>query len=66
MKRRIFYIYSPETDNFERFFPSGGERLWKATKFVLLSIAMGFIIFLLYLHLFESPTEKALRKENSQ
>ena len=66
MKRRIFYIYSPETDNFERFFPSGGERIWKATKFVLLSIAMGFIIFLLYLHLFESPTEKALRKENSQ
>ena len=66
MKRRIFYIYSPETDNFERFFPSGGERLWKATKFVLLSIAMGFIIFLLYLHLFDSPTEKALRKENSQ
>ena len=66
MKRRIFYIYSPETDNFERFFPSGGERLGKAPKFVLLSIAMGFIIFLLYLHLFESPTEKALRKENSQ
>ncbi|MDE6027641.1 MAG: peptidoglycan DD-metalloendopeptidase family protein, partial [Muribaculaceae bacterium] len=58
--------YNPETDNFERFFPSGGERLWRVVKFVLLSILMGGVIFLLYFHLFESPTEKALRKENSQ
>ena len=27
---------------------------------------MGICIFLLYLHLFDSPTEKALRKENAQ
>ena len=66
MKRRIFYTYNPETDNFERFFPSGGERLWTLVKFLLLSIIMGVALFFLYIHFFDSPTEKALRKENSQ
>lgn len=64
--KRVFYTYNSETDNFERFFPTGGARLWKAVKFILLSMVMGMLIFLAYLHLFESPTEKALRKENSQ
>lgn len=66
MKRRIFYTYNPETDNFERYFPSGGERLRKLSLFLFLSILMGGALCLLYFHYFESPTEKALRKENAQ
>lgn len=64
--KRIFYTYNPETDNFERFFPSGGARAWKVLKFFLLASLMGFILFFLYIHLFDSPTEKALRRENTQ
>ncbi|MBD5236960.1 MAG: M23 family metallopeptidase [Bacteroidales bacterium] len=66
MKRRIFYTYNPETDNFERYFPSGGTRLWNATKFILVSLLMGTFLCFLYFHFFDSPTEKALRKENLQ
>lgn len=65
MKRNILYTYNPETDNFERVFPTWYGRLAKAGGFLLVAVVAGFILFLLYFYFFDSPTEANLRKENA-
>ena len=66
MKRKVYYIYNPETDDFERVFPSIVGRIWRGLLFLLASIATGALMLLLYFYLFDAPTEENLRKENIQ
>lgn len=65
MKRNIFYIYNPETDNFERVFPSLKSRLRSLGRLVGLSLIFGLAIYFIIFYAFEAPTEKNLRKENA-
>lgn len=66
MKRPIYYIYNPETDNFERVFPSWSARILKFIGFIAVAVLTGFILFTFYLYIFDSPTENNLRKENER
>lgn len=65
MKRPVYYIYNPETDNFERVFPSWRRRLMRIVTFVAFSVATGVGLFALLFFVLEAPTEKNLREENS-
>lgn len=65
MKRNIYYIYNPETDHYERVFPSIWQRILKIVTFVALSILFGIVINYIIFLIFDAPTEKSLRKENA-
>lgn len=66
MSKNIYYRYNPETDNFERVYPSFRMRLasWGKTWFIATLIAV-FLFFIVF-YCFDSPTEENLRNENSR
>lgn len=65
MKRKVLYIYNPETDHYERLFTSIGERIIKILSFIALAITCGGLIYLGAIYIFDSPTAATLRKENN-
>lgn len=65
MKRPIYYIYNPETDNFERVFPSFKSKLLGFLRLVGLSLLIGIGIYTIIFYALDAPTEKNLRKENA-
>lgn len=65
MKRPIYYIYNPETDNFERVFPSIKGRIWGFLRIGRLSLLIGIGLYFVIFYSFEAPTEQNLRKENA-
>lgn len=66
MKRRKYYLYNPETDNFERFYPSIKDRMRSLGILLVLGavLAVGFYFLLFYL--FETPTVENLTAENQE
>lgn len=66
MARKIYYLYNPETDNFERAFPSLGERMRRVSLFLVLACVAGGALFLIAWHGLASPDERSLRAENSR
>lgn len=65
MKRNIYYRYNPDTDNYERVFPTVKDRLRALGKLAGLSFLLaGFIFFIVYYAL-DGPSEEHLRKENA-
>lgn len=66
MSKNVTYRYNPDTDNFERIYPSWKKRIFKFFLFLLCSIVFGGGVFLLIFLSLETPDEAALRKENSQ
>lgn len=65
MKRNIYYIYNPETDNFERVFPSLKSRLIGLGRLLGLSLLIGVALYFVIFYAFDAPTEKNLRRENA-
>lgn len=66
MSKNVFYRYNPETDNFERVYPSLRMRLAAWGKTWIIAALIGTVLFLVVFYFFDSPTEEHLRKENSQ
>ena len=66
MKRRKFYIYNPETDNFERFYPTIKDRMKTIITIFFLSLFFAFGFYFLIYYLFETPTVENLTIENSE
>lgn len=66
MAREKYYRYNPETDNFERVYPSFKMRLASWTKTWVLALVVGAALFLLVFYCFDSPTEENLRIENAR
>lgn len=66
MKRRKFYLYNPETDNFERFYPTIKDRMRSVLAVVIfgLILAVGFYFVIYYM--FETPTVENLTAENDE
>ncbi len=65
MKRNITYRYNPDTDNYERIFPSWKIRLAKAGIFAASSLLCGLGIYLIMSFAFGSESEESLRRENA-
>lgn len=66
MKRRKFYLYNPETDNFERFYPSIKDRLKTISTVVIIGLVLAFGFYFIIYYLFETPTVANLTSENEE
>lgn len=65
-KKNIFYRYNPETDNFERVYPTLKGRFLSFGKLMLTSVVIGVGLYFLMVYCFDSPVERNLRTENDQ
>lgn len=65
MSRNIYYRYNPDTDNYERVYPTFKSGMISAAKFVAAAVIVGVGIFLILFYAFDSPSEENLRKENA-
>lgn len=66
MGKNVYYRYNPDTDNFERVYPSIKMRLASWGKTWAIAALIGLGLFLLVFYCFDSPTEENLRNENNQ
>ena len=66
MPKNIFYKYNPETDNFERFYPSIRERFSSLLKVCMAALIIAAIFVLVFNYVVATPTEKNLKKENKR
>lgn len=64
--KQVFYRYNPDTDNFERHYPTFRSRLASVGRYLLVGSVMGGGMYLIFMFGFGLPTEKNLRKENSE
>lgn len=65
MNRNVKYRYNPDTDNFERIYPSWRSRMAKILLFLLCSIGAGVLMMVVFFYSFGTPTEENLRRENA-
>ncbi len=65
MKSRAKYIYNPETDNFERVYPSFKRKLIVSALFILQSLALAAVFFFIIINVTQLPSEENLKKENA-
>lgn len=66
MKRRKYYLYNSETDNFERYYPSFKDRGRSLIIVLLLGLGIAVGFYLLFFYLFETPTVDNLTAENKE
>ena len=66
MAKKVFYCYNPETDNFERYYPSMRDRLMTLSRYLVAGAAIGTLFAVGFYYLTGGPTENALRHENSE
>lgn len=65
MSRQVTYKYNPETDNFERIYPTLRSRIKKVGAFTLASFATGAALFAIAYYGFGTPSETNLCNENA-
>lgn len=66
MKRRKLYLYNPETDNFERFYPSIRDRMRSLLLIFSVGVVLAVGIYFLIFYIFETPTVENLKAENRE
>lgn len=64
--RKVFYIYNPKTETYERVYPTVRQRIGGILRMLFIGMGLGAGFFLLLLWIFGSPSEKELRIENSR
>ncbi|MDE6277426.1 MAG: M23 family metallopeptidase [Muribaculaceae bacterium] len=64
MSQRIFYRFNSSTEQFERVFPSRGERLRARVRQGITGVAAGILVVVLAYIFIDFPREKTLRTEN--
>lgn len=66
MPKEVYYRYNPDTDNFERVYPSLKSRLAEFGQGMVKTLLFSAIIFILVFYCFDSPTLENLREENKE
>lgn len=65
MKKKVYYLYNPQTLTYERVFPSIWRKILIAFRNLIIGILIGgFGFWFFFEYLFDSPREMELRKEN--
>lgn len=64
--RQVYYRYNPDTDNFERHYPTLRTRLISVVKYIVVGAVIGIGFYLLVFYAFEAPTERNLKEENRE
>lgn len=65
MGKNVYYKYNPETDNFERVYPSLRMRFASWGKTWTIALMLAIALFLIVFYCFDTPTEKNLKAENA-
>ncbi|WP_321333156.1 M23 family metallopeptidase [uncultured Bacteroides sp.] len=64
--RKVYYIYNPQTQTYDRIYPTVRQRALSILRRLFVGMGLGAGAFIILLLLFGSPSEKELRKENSR
>ncbi|MDE7409921.1 MAG: M23 family metallopeptidase [Muribaculaceae bacterium] len=64
--RQVFYRYNPDTDNFERHYPTLKTRLSSLGRYLAVGGVIGIGIYVLLFYVFDAPTERNLKEENGK
>lgn len=64
--KQVLYRYNPDTDNFERHYPTLKTRLASLGKYVGVGMAIGIGLYAMLFYVFDTPTEQNLKEENSK
>ena len=62
--RKTYYLYNPNTLNYERVYPSAKDRFFIVLRHLSIGIAIGVGIFFIMVYAVESPRESLMQKEN--
>lgn len=65
LKKQKIYIYNPDTDNFERYFPSIKDRIVKIGIIGGAAVVLGVAVFLITFYGFRPPVEKIIVSNNN-
>ena len=65
MSKKIFYRYNPTTEEYERVYPSRGQRFGHLFLRMIEGVAVSAAIFIALYVFIDLPKEKALKKENA-
>ena len=66
MAKKIFYKYNPETDNFERYFPSLRDRMRAWLRLSLVALILAALFVIIFDYIVATPTEQNLKAENKR
>lgn len=66
MSKRIYYKYNPETDNFERHYPSMKERMATGLKICLAALIIAALFVIIFNYVIATPNEENLKAENKR
>lgn len=64
--KQVFYRYNPDTDNFERHYPTLKNRLASIGRYFAVGAVIGIGIYAMLYYIFDTPSEKNLKAENSK
>lgn len=64
--RKVYYIYNPQTQTYDRIYPTVRQRMMSLLRRLFIGMGLGAGSFIVLLLIFGSPSEKELRKKNSQ
>ena len=64
--RKKYYIFNHETGTYDRIYPTMKQKVTNMIRHIFMGLGMGFILFIVFIFVFGSPSEKVLRMENSR
>ncbi len=64
--KQVFYRYNPDTDNFERHYPTLKTRLASLGKYLAVGGVIGISLYAILYFVFDTPTEQNLKEENNK
>lgn len=64
--KQILYRYNPDTDNFERNYPTMRSRIAKGIRYLAVGGVLGIIFTLVFIYVFNAPTERNLKDQNRE
>ena len=64
--RKVYYIYNPQTQTYDRIYPTVRQRALSILRRLFIGMGLGAGCFIVLLLIFGSPSEKELKTENNQ
>ncbi|MDE6549205.1 MAG: M23 family metallopeptidase [Muribaculaceae bacterium] len=64
--KQVLYRYNPDTDNFERHYPTFKTRLASLGRYLAVGSVIGIGLYAILYFVFDTPTERNLKQENSK
>lgn len=64
--KQVFYRYNPDTDNFERHYPTLKTRLATLGRYLAVGGVIATGLYILMMYALDGPTERNLKEENSK